>query len=254
MEYRLHEDLAPLGYATASDVTFTVDASGEATKVSMKDEITKTEVVKLDEGTKKPLAGAQLQVLEKDNENIVDEWTSSEDAHTITGLHVGKSYILREVDAPAGYHKAKDAVFTVKDTGDVQHMEMIDKITKITVEKQDADTGNPLEGAVLSVIDKESGKTVTIWRSTKEPHEIKGLVVGRSYILKENTAPSHYEKAEDIEFAVKEGQDVQEIIMKDEKTPITSIKTGDETNMIAWIAVVIGAGIAAFVLYKKARQ
>lgn len=254
MEYRLHEDLAPLGFATASDVTFTVDASGEATKVSMKDEITVTEVVKLDEETKKPLAGAQLQVLEKDSENIVDEWTSSEGAHTITGLHVGKSYILREVGAPIGYHKAKDEAFYIKDTGDVQHMEMIDKITKITVEKQDAKTGNPLEGAVLSVIDKESGKTVTTWRSTKEPHEIKGLVVGQSYILKEITAPSHYEKAVDIQFTVKEGQDVQEFIMKDEKTPITSIKTGDETNMIAWIAVVLGAGIAAFVLYKKARQ
>ena len=47
MEYRLHEDLAPLGYATASDVTFTIDESGEATKVEMKDEITKTEILSL---------------------------------------------------------------------------------------------------------------------------------------------------------------------------------------------------------------
>lgn len=37
-EYTLHEDLAPIGYATASDVTFTVNADGSTTKVTMKDE------------------------------------------------------------------------------------------------------------------------------------------------------------------------------------------------------------------------
>ena len=37
--YRLHEDLAPIGYKTASDVTFEVKATSEVLKVVMKDEV-----------------------------------------------------------------------------------------------------------------------------------------------------------------------------------------------------------------------
>ena len=254
MEYRLHEDLAPLGYATASDVTFTIDESGEATKVVMKDEITKTEILKVDAETKEPLAGAQLQVLEKESKEVVDEWTSTEDAHLISGLHVGKTYILHEEQAPAGYHKAEDVEFTVADSGEVLKVEMSDRITKITVEKQDAETGEALEGAVLSIVDKETGKAVETWKSAKEPHEITGLVVGKTYILKEISAPSHYEKADDIEFTVEENMEVQQLVMKDERTPVTIVETGDETKVMPLVAVVLGAGIAALVLYRKAKK
>ena len=45
-KYILHEELAPLGYATASDVTFTVNEDGSVTKVKMKDEITKVDISK----------------------------------------------------------------------------------------------------------------------------------------------------------------------------------------------------------------
>lgn len=254
MEYRLHEDLAPLGYATASDVTFTIDESGEATKVVMKDEITKTEILKVDAETKEPLAGAQFQVLEKESKEVVDEWTSTEEAHLITGLHVGKTYILHEEQAPAGYHKAEDVEFTVADSGEILKVEMSDRITKITVEKQDAETGEALEGAVLSIVDKETGKAVETWKSAKEPHEITGLVVGKTYILKEISAPSHYEKADDIEFTVEENMEVQQLVMKDERTPVTIVETGDETKVMPLVAVVLGAGIAALVLYRKAKK
>ncbi len=254
MEYRLHEDLAPLGYATTSDVTFTIDGSGQATKIVMKDEITKTEIEKVDADTKVMLAGAQLQILEKDSKNIIDEWTSIEEAHMITGLHVGKTYILHEVGAPAGYHKAEDVEFTVADSGDVLKVEMSDRITKITVEKQDAETGEALQGAVLSIVEKETGKTVHTWESVKEPHVITGLSVGKTYILKEISAPAYYEKADDIEFTVKEDIEVQQLVMKDKRTQITSVQTGDETKLMPFIAIMLGAGIAAFVLYRKSKK
>ena len=111
-----------------------------------------------------------------------------------------------------------------------------------------------MEGAVLSIIDKETGKTVDTWKSSKGLHEIKRLVVGKIYILKEISAPAHYEKEADIEFIVKEDVEVQELIMRDKKTPITTVKTGDETKMIPLIAIFLGAGIASFVLFKKAKK
>ncbi|MCR0205019.1 NlpC/P60 family protein [[Clostridium] innocuum] len=253
-KYRLHEDLAPLGYATASDVTFTIAGAGEATKVMMKDEVTKTEILKADIETNNVLTGAQLQVLEKDSEKIADQWISTAEAHVITGLHVGKTYILHEKNAPAGYHRAEDIEFTVADSGEVLKVEMKDRITTITVEKQDAETEKMLEGAMLSIVDKETGKAVDTWKSVKEPHVVKGLVAGKNYILKEISAPSHYEKAEDIEFTVAEDMEVQQIIMKDRRIPDTVVKTGDETNVMPLIAIAFGAGIAALVLYKKSKK
>ena len=55
----MHEELAPLGYATASDVTFTVNEDGSVTKVKMKDEITKVDISKVDASTGKDIEGAK---------------------------------------------------------------------------------------------------------------------------------------------------------------------------------------------------
>ena len=106
----------------------------------------------------------------------------------------------------------------------------------------------------MVAVDKETGKTVETWKSTKEPHEIKGLEVGKSYILKEISAPSHYEKAGDIEFKVEEDMQVQHLVMKDKRTPITVVQTGDETKVMPLLAIVLGAGIAVLVLYRKSKK
>lgn len=56
----MHEELAPLGYATASDVTFIVNEDGSVTKVKMKDEITKVDISKVDATTGKKLKELNL--------------------------------------------------------------------------------------------------------------------------------------------------------------------------------------------------
>ena len=76
------------------------------------------------------LTGATLTVLDKDG-NIVDTWTSdAKEAHVIKRLVVGETYTLREEYAPYGYLKATDIQFTVKDTGEVQHVNMKDEVAR----------------------------------------------------------------------------------------------------------------------------
>lgn len=253
-EYRFHEDLAPLGYATASDIIFSLDTSGEPTKVIMKDEVTKTEIVKVDEETSEAVSGAVLRLTEKDTGDMIKQWTSSEKAQTFEGLMIGKTYVLHEEKAPAGYHKTEDVEFVIKDTGDVQKFMMGDRITKVVIEKQDASSKAMLEGAILEVIDKATGKSVDKWITTNEGHVIKGLEVGKTYVLKEFKAPSGYEKAKDMEFTLKEEDSITKIVMVDERKPISTIETGDETMILPIAAVFAGAGIAAFVLYRKAKK
>lgn len=47
---------------------------------------------------------------------------------------------------------------------------------------------------------------------------------------------------------------VQHLVMKDKRTPITVVQTGDETKVMPLLAIVLGAGIAVLVLYRKSKS
>ena len=93
-----------------------------------KNQPTTVEITKSDATTGVELDGAYLKVTDKDG-NVVDSWTSSKDApHVIKYLKVGETYTLHEEFAPHGYLVANDVTFTVKDTGEVQKVEMKDEV------------------------------------------------------------------------------------------------------------------------------
>ncbi len=77
--------------------------------------------------------------------NIVDEWTSGKEAHVIRELTVGKEYTLVETKPADGYVTAESVKFTIKDTADVQKVEMKDDVTKVKISKQDI-AGKELPG------------------------------------------------------------------------------------------------------------
>ena len=98
--------------------------------------------------------------------------------------------------------------------------------TDITGEKQ-------LIGAKLTVLDIND-EVIDTWTTTEETHKIEGLVVGKTYILREEIAPEGYIIAEDIKFTVKNDNGPQIIKMKDMpilKT-IRIIKADIETKKI----------------------
>ena len=82
-------------------------------------------ITKVDASTGKPLAGAKLQILDKDGK-VVEEWTSDDKAHVIDLLPVGE-YVLHEETAPQGYAKAEDIKFSVKEDTESLEITMKDK-------------------------------------------------------------------------------------------------------------------------------
>lgn len=132
--------------------------------------------------------------------NIVDEWTSGKEAHVIRELTVGKEYALVETKPVDGYVTAESVKFTIKDTADVQKVEMKDDVTKMKISKQDI-AGKELPGAKLTILDQD-GKVVESWTSTEKAHYIEMLPIGK-YTLREETAPDGYLVAKDVEFEVK---------------------------------------------------
>lgn len=140
----------------------------------------------------------------------IDE-NGNETTHMIRGLQEDMEYTLIEVSAPNDYVIAKSKDFTMKDK-DI-NLEMVDK--QVTVKKTDLVTGDEVEGAELTVTDKETGEIVDQWISTKEEHYVSNLEEGKTYILTETVAPNGYYVAESIEFVVSDDKEIQKIEMKD---------------------------------------
>ena len=247
-EYYVKELYAPAGFVNAEEVQeFTVSYAGEnedsvVVDLTFEDEATTVEITKTDLTGGKEIPGCKLKLVDEDG-NTVEEWTSTEEAHVIKELVVGKKYTLVETQPADGYVTAESIEFTVENTAEIQKHQMKDDVTKVEISKQDI-AGKELPGAKLTILDKD-GKVVESWTSTKKAHYIEMLPIGK-YTLREETAPDGYLVANDVEFEVKDTGEVQHVTMVDEAKPAVQAdtpKTGDERNMKLWLLLLgIGAG------------
>ncbi len=221
--YTLHEEIAIEGYVKASDVTFTVSYDKETQKVEMIDKIVSM--------TKRDISGNEIEGAEmsvtNENGEVVDSWTSTKEAHHISGLEENKKYVLHELYAPEGYVVATDVEFTVTTDKATQTVEMVDKIVEMSKVNIN---GEELEGATIVVTNVKTKNIVDKWVSEKTPHRIQGLIEGERYILHEEIAIDGYVKATDIEFEVTADKETQIVNMIDKILLIskTDLVTGEE--------------------------
>ena len=205
------------------DQQFTVNTDGSVTSVSMTDIATVVRVDKVDPDGK-PLSGATLQILDKD-ENVLDEWITDGTTHTLTAkLTADQTYTLREAAAPAGYYTAADQQFTVNPDGTPNAITLYNIKTKVEITKYDITGTNPLPGAKLQVKDLD-GNVMDEWTSTDKAHVIEGVLVsGQTYILHEETAPDGYVLASDMQFTVNPDGTITTVDMKDDTTKVSITK------------------------------
>lgn len=232
--YTLHEDLAPLGYVTASSITFTVKETTDVQKVVMKDDITKVEISKQDASNGKELPGASMKLTDADGREV-ERWTSSDKPHVITGLTAGESYTLHEDLAPLGYAVASSITFTVKDTGEVQKLVMKDELTKVVLTKTDVTNGKPVLGAEIIVYDKD-GKEVFKGKTDKNGKtEIVGLEAGKTYSFAEKLQPNGYTLNKNtFTFTIGlDGKVSGQTAFSDEPTRLEIKKTDGKGNALA---------------------
>ena len=131
-------------------------------------------------------------------------------------------YYIKEEAAPDGY-VSSDKVVEVTAEYQGQEIPVVElsfeyenEPTKISVKKTDLTTGVELEGAKLTVLDKD-GNVVDSWTSVKgEEHLIERLTVGETYTLREELAPYGYLKAEEVTFTVEDTAQIQKVEMKDD--------------------------------------
>ena len=114
-------------------------------------------------------------------------------------------YRIVEVAAPAGYlldSTPMEIAFTYE--GQQIAWQVVDGTntnlrTTVDISKQDITNGKELPGAKLEIRDTD-GNLVEGWTSTKTPHTVRGLELGKAYTLTETRAPDGYAEAESIVF------------------------------------------------------
>ena len=168
-EYTMTETKPADGYVTAESITFTVENTAEVQKHEMKDDVTKVQISKTDITGETEIPGAKLTVLDKDDQ-VVESWTSTEEAHYIEKLPIGK-YTLREEQAPKGYLLTSDVTFEVKDTGEIQKVAMKDDTAKgkVILNKTDKSSGEPLKGVEFELRDSK-GKVLETLKTDAAGH------------------------------------------------------------------------------------
>ena len=118
--YTLREEIAPDGFAKATDIKFKVENTNEVQKVKMIDKIvtmSKKDIV----GNE--IEGAELKVVDE-NGKIVDSWTSTKESHNIKGLEENKTYTLYEDYAPDGFVVSNEVKFTVTTNKETQNVDI----------------------------------------------------------------------------------------------------------------------------------
>ena len=240
--YKIVEVTAPEGFVLneeAQTVTFTY--KDQETPVIEQEAVFQNDrqkvevsVVKKDAETQAEVEGAVFGLYAKEDilahgevivraDTLIGKALSDENGKAVfmNDLPFG-CYYIKEEAAPDGY-VSSDKVVEVTAEYQGQEIPVVElsseyenEPTKISVKKTDLTTGVELEGAKLTVLDKD-GNIVDSWTSVKgEEHLIERLTVGETYTLREELAPYGYLKAEEITFTVEDTAQIQKVEMKDD--------------------------------------
>lgn len=248
-QYFVQEKKAPFGFwqdNTVYPLSILEDGVTVVKYVANKHIEFKLQVIKEDIETKKPLQGAVFEIrdlednvisfdyLNDDNEVVSQTQliTNSKGIAITQGfLRVG-TYQLIEVKAPAGYLRSAPVEFTVSQDTEYVDLPVLgytttqtigNQATQVEIIKLSENTGEPLGGATLQLINKTTNEVILEWISDEEPLLFKGLEIGSSYIVKEVKAPEGYFTSDPLEFMVEETNELQTVILLNELIP--EIKT-----------------------------
>ena len=284
--YELKETLTQEGYVLSEQVhDVHLKQKDDTTKEYVVDlnitnikPVGRIHVLKTDQDTEQPLGGITFQLTAKEDIYSLDGRNTllydagqpvsvdiSENGQYVTNelgedfigdLPLGK-YELKEIQTLDGYYSNAE-VYEIDLSYDgsdktvyLEELNITNEKTKVDISKVDATTGKEIEGAHMSLTDKETGEVIEEWVSAKEPHRIEGLSVGKTYILHEDIAPAGYELAQDVEFTIEDTGEVQKVVMEDELTPVTpdTPHTGSKTDLKMYAALAGLSGIVITLIY-----
>lgn len=270
-EYELVEVSAPAGYyLNTTAKPFEIKDNRAIVSLDYADDKIVIDVAKTD-GKGNNVAGAKMTLIDKVTGNEITTFTSTKENTDISKfVEGGKTYILREDEAPFGFNKFEDIEFTV--TGTRQHEQVVmavdtRKVFYVSAIKVDAmDNSKKLKGAELTLF-KADG-TVAV---DKDGNPCVGITDGEGvitwavefaddlggYYVQETAAPEGYRinydhfqvvLSEDYDFAV---NNAVKVVVNDTALPAI-VKTADTFNAVGLSMMFVGGlAVAVFLFLKK---
>lgn len=272
-DYELVEVSAPAGYyLNTNPKPFEIKDNGATVSLDYADDKIVIDVVKTD-GKGNNVAGAKMTLIDKVTGSEIVTFTSTKENTDISKfVEGGKTYILREDEAPFGFNKFEDIEFTV--TGTRQHEQVVmavdtRKVFYVSAIKVDAmDSSKKLKGAELTLfkadgtvaVDKDGnpcvgitdGEGVITW-TVEYADDLGG------YYVQETAAPEGYRinnehfqvvLSEDYDFAV---NNAVKVVVNDMALPAI-VKTGDTFNAVGLSMMFVGGLAAALFLFLKKKE
>ncbi len=196
----------------------------------------KLRIVKKDLETNEVLADVSFGIYNSKGE-LIETVKTDKNGIAITSKKLNNIvYTIKEEISPKGYYPIEnikvrlDEPSFVETKGNEKIYEQViaNKKTSFRITKTD-DKGNILSGAKLRLVDSTGKEVVKDWISDQKPHELRGLEVGKKYILQELEAVDGYIKVDDQELIVKSDKE-NELYLVNETIKTKIIKLDEKTN------------------------
>ena len=262
-KYYIQEAKQVDGY-TYNDHIYEVEITtdGEVLTINVDNKPTEMQFSKVDETGTQELPGAEVEVIDKETGEIIDQWTSTEEKHTINYLVEGKEYIFRETTAPYGYEIAVEITFVA---GDGKTVTMKDELIKTDVQVNKVDSQS-LKAIIskkfkFGIFSDEACQNLIkiAYANTKDGTATFEDIPYGTYYVKELEAPLGYQLSNEVKKVVlnentKGVGDVYSFVYLNTLLPVTTqqkTKTDDIMNIALPMAIMCIAGAGMVVLRRK---
>ena len=200
--YELTETKAPAGYVldkTVHKVTLTSAQANKVVTVTVDNvaQFGSIQIIKTDRQTGKRLAGAVFEWKDTTNGYTSRIVTDKNGIAKVSGLSVNRTYELKEVIAPSGYHldsTIKKVELTTAYANKTLSVNMYDlaKRGNLKLVKQDKDSRKRLAGAQFRWRDTVNGNTGVVTTNSNGEAILYNFSVNRVYEITEIKAPNGY--------------------------------------------------------------
>ena len=200
--YEITETKAPTGYVldkTVHKVTLTSAQANKVVTVTVDNvaQFGSIQIIKTDRQTGKRLAGAVFEWKDTTNGYTSRIVTDKNGIAKVSGLSVNRTYELKEVIAPSGYHldsTIKKVELTTAYANKTLSVNMYDlaKRGNLKLVKQDKDSRKRLAGAQFRWRDTVNGNTGVVTTNSNGEAILYNFSVNRIYEITEIKAPNGY--------------------------------------------------------------
>ncbi|EMC0697719.1 hypothetical protein VBX76_001879 [Enterococcus faecalis] len=200
--YEITETKAPTGYVldkTVHKVTLTSAQANKVVTVTVDNvaQFGSIQIIKTDRQTGKRLAGAVFEWKDTTNGYTSRIVTDKNGIAKVSGLSVNRTYELKEVIAPSGYHldsTIKKVELTTVYANKTLSVNMYDlaKRGNLKLVKQDKDSRKRLAGAQFRWRDTVNGNTGVVTTNSNGEAILYNFSVNRVYEITEIKAPNGY--------------------------------------------------------------